>query len=511
MAGDPAGQLAGAGAHGRQYGGVRLGAGRVGHRERPRPGGRCGRTPPRPPRRSRCVTSPSSTACPRRRTSTSTRRSCRQRRRADRRAGRRTPPGPGTAPAPAPPAGAARIARPLAVRCAGSRTPTSVTSGGRPGARSSTTYSTSRPCSTARCAVCRTCVHQPGQHRPGQPGQRRLPEVRRAELERRHPEPVAPLLRQVHDEAAARPAPPAGGRSVERGRPSVPGDRGRRDRRPAGRASSRSTASACVAAGHARETVGRRRIPRRSRSWRSGRTCLGYQTHLPRRAGMRPARVGCPWRWIRCIPSTSDHRRRGRLRVGSGARRGPAGGRGGRRGGPGRRRRPARPTTRWRRSAQARAVVDALAADDSPHYGISTGFGALATRHIPRGPARPSCSAAWSARTPPAPAPEVEREVVRALMLLRLSHPGDRPHRRPAGDRATRTPRLLERRHHPGRARVRLARLLRRPRAAGALRAGADGRGRGPRRRRRLRPAAEALRRCRHRRRSSWPRRRAWR
>ena len=32
---------------------------------------------------------------------------------------------------------------------------------------------------------------------------------------------------------------------------------------------------------------------------------------------------------------------------------------------------------------RTRAVVDALAADDQPHYGISTGFGALATRHIP--------------------------------------------------------------------------------------------------------------------------------
>ena len=33
--------------------------------------------------------------------------------------------------------------------------------------------------------------------------------------------------------------------------------------------------------------------------------------------------------------------------------------------------------------ASTRAVVDALADDDQPHYGISTGFGALATRHIP--------------------------------------------------------------------------------------------------------------------------------
>ena len=39
----------------------------------------------------------------------------------------------------------------------------------------------------------------------------------------------------------------------------------------------------------------------------------------------------------------------------------------------------------------------------------------------PGGRCARSCSAAWSARTPPAAAPEVEREVVRALMLLRLS------------------------------------------------------------------------------------------
>ena len=32
---------------------------------------------------------------------------------------------------------------------------------------------------------------------------------------------------------------------------------------------------------------------------------------------------------------------------------------------------------------QARAVVDELAAAPTPAYGISTGFGALATRHIP--------------------------------------------------------------------------------------------------------------------------------
>ena len=33
--------------------------------------------------------------------------------------------------------------------------------------------------------------------------------------------------------------------------------------------------------------------------------------------------------------------------------------------------------------ARSRDVVDSLAKDDRPHYGISTGFGALATTHIP--------------------------------------------------------------------------------------------------------------------------------
>src|SRR3982750_2774968 len=33
--------------------------------------------------------------------------------------------------------------------------------------------------------------------------------------------------------------------------------------------------------------------------------------------------------------------------------------------------------------ARSRDVVDRLAKDDRPHYGVSTGFGALATRHIP--------------------------------------------------------------------------------------------------------------------------------
>ena len=69
---------------------------------------------------------------------------------------------------------------------------------------------------------------------------------------------------------------------------------------------------------------------------------------------------------------------------------------------------------------RARAVVEVLAAADTPAYGVSTGFGALATRHIPtemRARLQRSLVRSHAAGS----GPEVEREVVRALMLLRLS------------------------------------------------------------------------------------------
>jgi histidine ammonia-lyase len=70
--------------------------------------------------------------------------------------------------------------------------------------------------------------------------------------------------------------------------------------------------------------------------------------------------------------------------------------------------------------AASREVVEALADDARPHYGVSTGFGALATRHIP--PARRIELQRSLVRSHAAGSgPEVEREVVRALMLLRLS------------------------------------------------------------------------------------------
>ena len=81
--------------------------------------------------------------------------------------------------------------------------------------------------------------------------------------------------------------------------------------------------------------------------------------------------------------------------------------------------------------AAARAVVDALAAKPEPVYGVSTGFGALATRHI-----SPELRAQLQRNIVRSHAagmgPRVEREVVRALMFLRLKtlasgHTGVRP------------------------------------------------------------------------------------
>ena len=70
--------------------------------------------------------------------------------------------------------------------------------------------------------------------------------------------------------------------------------------------------------------------------------------------------------------------------------------------------------------AKSRAIIDALANDPVPHYGISTGFGALATQHIPlekRQQLQRSLVASHAAGS----GEPVEREVVRALMLLRIS------------------------------------------------------------------------------------------
>jgi histidine ammonia-lyase len=70
--------------------------------------------------------------------------------------------------------------------------------------------------------------------------------------------------------------------------------------------------------------------------------------------------------------------------------------------------------------ARARQHVDDLAASDTPVYGVSTGFGALANRHIaPDQRARLQKSLIRSHAA--GSGPRVEDEVVRGLMLLRLS------------------------------------------------------------------------------------------
>ena len=64
-------------------------------------------------------------------------------------------------------------------------------------------------------------------------------------------------------------------------------------------------------------------------------------------------------------------------------------------------------------------MIDGLAADPNPHYGVSTGFGALATTFIApdrRLQLQASLIRSHAAGT----GAEVEREVVRGLQLLRL-------------------------------------------------------------------------------------------
>lgn len=81
--------------------------------------------------------------------------------------------------------------------------------------------------------------------------------------------------------------------------------------------------------------------------------------------------------------------------------------------------------------AAARAIVDALAAKPEPVYGVSTGFGALATRHIGHD-LRTQLQRNIVRSHAAGMGPRVEREVVRALMFLRLKtvasgHTGVRP------------------------------------------------------------------------------------
>jgi histidine ammonia-lyase len=68
----------------------------------------------------------------------------------------------------------------------------------------------------------------------------------------------------------------------------------------------------------------------------------------------------------------------------------------------------------------SRKVVDTLADDVEPHYGISTGFG-RSPSGTSRGSAARSCSAAWCARTPRARGPRSSARWCGRWMLLRLS------------------------------------------------------------------------------------------
>ncbi|HEY9412935.1 MAG TPA: histidine ammonia-lyase [Jiangellaceae bacterium] len=70
--------------------------------------------------------------------------------------------------------------------------------------------------------------------------------------------------------------------------------------------------------------------------------------------------------------------------------------------------------------SHSREVIEQLASADVPYYGVSTGFGALATRHIPAA-SRAQLQRSLIRSHAAGSGAEVEREVVRALMLLRLS------------------------------------------------------------------------------------------
>jgi len=70
--------------------------------------------------------------------------------------------------------------------------------------------------------------------------------------------------------------------------------------------------------------------------------------------------------------------------------------------------------------AESRAIIDSLASDPNPHYGISTGFGALATTFIERD-RRAQLQVSLVRSHAAGMGAEVEREVIRSLMVLRLS------------------------------------------------------------------------------------------
>ena len=70
--------------------------------------------------------------------------------------------------------------------------------------------------------------------------------------------------------------------------------------------------------------------------------------------------------------------------------------------------------------AKTREAIEALANDPVPHYGISTGFGALATKFIPE-EMRTQLQRSLVRSHAAGSGPEIEREVIRGLMAQRLS------------------------------------------------------------------------------------------
>jgi histidine ammonia-lyase len=74
----------------------------------------------------------------------------------------------------------------------------------------------------------------------------------------------------------------------------------------------------------------------------------------------------------------------------------------------------------WERMARSRAFVDAAAAEDRPVYGVTTGFGGLASMLIPAGE-RAEMQHAILRSHAAGMGPPVEAEVARALVLLRIA------------------------------------------------------------------------------------------
>ena len=299
------------------------------------------------------------------------------------------------------------------MRCAGSRTPTSVTSAGA--ARRALLDDVEHVAAGHHGEVraLARAVDELREQRPAEPGERLLPRVAAAELERRDAESPAPLVGQVHDEAVL----------LER-REQVVGARARDAERRRDGARGDRTALAREEGQDAQRLVGRGHL----RPWPvARRECLGSQTQdatdrLPRaspRVWNRPMTTVSPPSAPTGAAVHDRRRRAAPLRpedVVAVARHGA---------------RVELDAAAMERVAASRTLVEALARDPEPHYGISTGFGALATTFIAedrRAQLQASLIRSHAAGT----GAEVETEVVRALQLLRLQtlatgHTGVRP------------------------------------------------------------------------------------